>query len=78
MTKPTKLSKKESTTSQPELPSDVTAALPEPAPAIKITEVNLANAPNTKKDHDYRPVMFAGCMDLEARRQVCVSHYSQC
>lgn len=50
---------------------DLTSKLPEPEPAIKITEVNLANAPNTKKDHDYRPVMFAGCMDLESRKKVC-------
>lgn len=49
---------------------DATASLTNPEPAIKITEVNLANAPNTKKDHDYRPVMFAGCMDLEGRKQV--------
>ena len=44
--------------------------LPDPEPAIKLTEVNLANAPITKKDHDYRPVMFAGCRDLEGRLHV--------
>ncbi|XP_067936073.1 SWI/SNF complex subunit SMARCC2-like [Watersipora subatra] len=49
---------------------DITAVLPPPEPAIKITEVNLANAPSTKKDHDYRPVMFSGCMDLESRKRL--------
>ena len=52
--------------------TDIFAEMPEPDPAIKIVEVNLARAPVTKKDHDYRPVMFAGCRDLEARLRVSV------